>query len=253
MLHFYIRLALCYIFTFGLQVLHACDVAEDVAIAHGYNNVPKRVPLTPSFGSQQPVNRITDLLRHECAAAGFTEALNWGLCSHADAFVHMQRVDDGKVAVVLLAPKTADFEITRPTLLPGLMRTMESNKSQPLPIKMFEVSDVCIQSSDSDTGATNKRHLAALQTGTRNDDGTYGSGLELTIGLLDHIMLKLGALHRSLASPDAPPRGGVCVFAACWPCSLYFTLSLFSYHIEPSSADAAFFPGRSGQIMLNGR
>lgn len=205
-----------------VQVLHACDVAEDVAIAHGYNNVPKRVPLTPSFGSQQPINRISDLLRHECAAAGFTEALNWGLCSHADAFTNMQRVDDGKTAVVLLAPKTADFEITRPTLLPGLLRTMESNKSQPLPIKMFEVSDVCIQSAEEDTGATNKRRLAALQTGTRNDDGTYGSGLELTIGLLDHIMLKLGALHRSLASPDAPPRGGVCVFAAFWHCIAVF-------------------------------
>jgi phenylalanyl-tRNA synthetase beta chain len=172
------------------------------------------VPLTPSFGSQQPINRISDLLRHECAAAGFTEALNWGLCSHSDAFANMQRVDDGRVAVVLLAPKTADFEITRPTLLPGLLRTMESNKSQPLPIKMFEVSDVCVQCSETDTGATNLRRLAVLQTGTRNDDGTYGSGLELTIGLLDHIMLKLGAVHRSLVSSSCPPRGGVCVAAA---------------------------------------
>ena len=131
----------------------------------------------------------------------------------------MQRADDGKTAVVLLAPKTADFEITRPTLLPGLLRTMESNKSQPLPIKMFEVSDVCVQCPDTDTGATNLRRLAALQTGTRNDDGTYGSGLELTIGLLDHIMLKLGALHRSVASADAPPRGGVYVPAAPLHCS----------------------------------
>jgi phenylalanyl-tRNA synthetase beta subunit len=25
------------------DILHACDVVEDVAIAHGYNNIPKRV------------------------------------------------------------------------------------------------------------------------------------------------------------------------------------------------------------------
>ncbi len=228
-------------------MLHACDVAEDVAIAHGYNNVPKRVPLTPSFGSQQPINRISDLLRHECAAAGFTEALNWGLCSHADAFANMQRSDDGKTAVVLLAPKTSDFEITRPTLLPGLLRTMESNKSQPLPIKMFEVSDVCIQSAEEDTGATNKRRLAALQTGTRNDDGTYGSGLELTIGLLDHIMLKLGALHRSLASPDAPPRGGVCVFAACWRCGRCLTLPFLATTSSPPQPTPRFSPDAAGR------
>lgn len=63
------------------DVLQACDIAEDVAIAYGYNNVPLRVPQTVSVGSQQPINALTDLLRLECATAGFTEALTWGLVS----------------------------------------------------------------------------------------------------------------------------------------------------------------------------
>jgi phenylalanyl-tRNA synthetase beta subunit len=32
------------------DILHACDVVEDVAIAYGYNNVPKRVRSTSGVG-----------------------------------------------------------------------------------------------------------------------------------------------------------------------------------------------------------
>ena len=35
------------------DVLQACDIAEDVAIAYGYNNVPRVVPATNTVGKQQ--------------------------------------------------------------------------------------------------------------------------------------------------------------------------------------------------------
>lgn len=34
------------------DILHACDIAEDIAIAFGYNNVPTILPNTISFGTQ---------------------------------------------------------------------------------------------------------------------------------------------------------------------------------------------------------
>ena len=64
------------------DVLHACDVAEDVAIAYGYNNLRKRALTTTTVGRQQPINQLTDLLRYEIAQAGFTEVLTLGLCSY---------------------------------------------------------------------------------------------------------------------------------------------------------------------------
>lgn len=99
--------------------MQACDVAEDVAIAYGYNNVPRKVPATNTYGKQLPLNKISDLLRGEIAQAGFTEILTFGLCSHAEAFAKLNRPDDGTTAVTLANPKTLDFEICRPCLLPG--------------------------------------------------------------------------------------------------------------------------------------
>lgn len=68
------------------DVLHACDVAEDVAIAYGYNNLQKRALTTTTVGRQQPINQLTDLLRYEIAQAGFTEVLTLGLCSYVLCF-----------------------------------------------------------------------------------------------------------------------------------------------------------------------
>ena len=62
-------------------MLHPCDIYEDVAIAHGYNNIVKTIPKTLTVAQQLPVNKLTDQLREATAQAGFTEALTFSLCS----------------------------------------------------------------------------------------------------------------------------------------------------------------------------
>jgi phenylalanyl-tRNA synthetase beta subunit len=51
-------------------------------------------------------------------------------------------------AVVLSNPKTADFEICRPSLLPGMMKTMGNGQKMPKPIKLFEITDVVLKDSE---------------------------------------------------------------------------------------------------------
>lgn len=42
-------------------------------------------------------------------------------------------------------PKTLDFQVVRTTLLPGLLKTIASSRNMPLPLKIFEVSDVVLR------------------------------------------------------------------------------------------------------------
>ncbi|VVC94495.1 unnamed protein product [Leptidea sinapis] len=51
----------------GIQhdVIHACDLYEDIAIAYGYNNIARREPSVVCAGRQQPINKLTEQLRHE--------------------------------------------------------------------------------------------------------------------------------------------------------------------------------------------
>lgn len=34
------------------DVIHACDIYEDVAVAYGYNNIKKTIPKTATIGAQ---------------------------------------------------------------------------------------------------------------------------------------------------------------------------------------------------------
>ncbi|KAK9804450.1 hypothetical protein WJX73_003051 [Symbiochloris irregularis] len=116
------------------DVLHACDVMEDVAIAHGYNNVPKRLPPAATLGGEQPLNQLTDLLRLECAMAGFTEILTWALCSRAENWGHLLLQEDRHGAVGIGNPATAEFEVCRTSLIAGMLKTMGASKDAPLPV-----------------------------------------------------------------------------------------------------------------------
>ena len=49
------------------DILHPCDIVEDIGIAYGYNNLPREVPKTNTIGGPQPLNKFTDLLRGEFA------------------------------------------------------------------------------------------------------------------------------------------------------------------------------------------
>ncbi|XP_052739878.1 phenylalanine--tRNA ligase beta subunit isoform X2 [Bicyclus anynana] len=63
------------------DVIHACDLYEDIAIAYGYNRIERRPCAVVTSGGQVPLNKVTEQLRQECAHAGFTEALTFTLVS----------------------------------------------------------------------------------------------------------------------------------------------------------------------------
>lgn len=61
------------------DILHACDILEDIGISYGYNNIELVLPQTLTIGGQFTLNKISDQLRFEVARCGFTEALTFTL------------------------------------------------------------------------------------------------------------------------------------------------------------------------------
>merc|ERR1719244_2458376 len=127
------------------DVLHPCDIYEDVAIAHGYNNITKTIPRTLTVAQQLPVNKLTDQLREATAQAGFTEALTFSLCSREDVSTKLKKEIKDIPAVHIANPKTLEFQVARTSLLPGLLKTIQANRKMPLPLKLFEISDVVLK------------------------------------------------------------------------------------------------------------
>ena len=55
-------------------------------------------------------------------------------------------------------------QVARTTLLPGLLKTIAANKKMPLPMKIFEISDVVLK--DSKKGQSSIRSISKLLINT---------------------------------------------------------------------------------------
>jgi len=196
------------------DIMHQCDIMEDVAIAFGYNNIQKKIPQTVTIGNPQPLNKVSDLLRLDVANAGYTEILTFSLCSLDDNFKNLRRPNDGS-AVIL--DSNSEFQCGRITLLGGILRSVHSNKSKQLPLHLFEVGDVFQKTSGTETGASNRRMLAAVYCATV-------SSFETIHGLVDRIMFLL----------RIPPKQA----------------NKDGYSIKPSE-DPLFFPGRRVEVFVS--
>lgn len=53
-----------------------------------YNNIRRRAGRVATAGAQAPLGKLTEQLRHECARAGYTEALPFTLVSAALVLRH---------------------------------------------------------------------------------------------------------------------------------------------------------------------
>jgi phenylalanyl-tRNA synthetase beta chain len=57
------------------DIFHSCDLMEDVGIAYNINKIKKSLPVTNTVAKPFAVNRLADVIRKECAMAGWVEVL----------------------------------------------------------------------------------------------------------------------------------------------------------------------------------
>ncbi|KAI1301845.1 Phenylalanine--tRNA ligase beta subunit [Halotydeus destructor] len=163
------------------DILHACDIAEDVGVAFGFNNIENTLPNAVTIGKQLTMSKITDQLRFEISRCGYTEALTFSLCSREDIADNLRKPEKISEAVLISNPKTFEFQVARTTLIPGLLKTIQANKRMPLPLKLFEISDIVLKDPAKDVGAKNERRLCILKYNKT-------PGFEAIHGLLDRVM-----------------------------------------------------------------
>ncbi|KAL7627093.1 phenylalanine--tRNA ligase subunit beta [Parahypoxylon ruwenzoriense] len=219
------------------DILQRCDIMEDVGIAYGFNRLP-RISVTKTVGAPLTLNKLADIVRLESGLAGWSEVMPLILCSHDENFSWLNRKDDGLTAVRLANPKTAEYQIVRTSLLPGLLKTIRENKGHSVPMRVFETSDVVFKDPSSERKARNERHWAAAWYGKT-------SGFEEVHGLLDRVMamLRQAFLTHDEGLTTGPGK------------SIDFTVKPVpdkrdGYWLEPVDDEPTFFPGRAAAVYL---
>lgn len=212
---------------------------EDVAVAYGFDHLPRRFPSTNTVAAPLPINKLSDVLRREFAYAGWVEALSLILCSHDEAYKQLRRPDPGSEAILLENPKSLEYQMVRTTLLPGLLKTLRENRKHSLPWRLFEVSDVARQDAeDLERCAKNERRAVASYSDRE-------AKFEVVHGLLGRVMRVLDVPYlqggREAASSSSSSAGK--------KESGHAGRDKGGYWIEESD-DPTFMPGRAAVVKF---
>lgn len=142
------------------DILHPCDLMEDVAIAFGYHEIPPRLLPTLTVGQPQPIEEWSDRARQALTGLGLQEVITLQLSSPEVAYdaLRLPRREDH---VAIANPISVEETMPRVSLLPGLLQTLQKNVGRELPQRIFEIGDVTLLDPEAETGAREHRHAAA--------------------------------------------------------------------------------------------
>lgn len=114
------------------------DVIEEVARIYGYHKISSLLPPPPPVAPAMDAGLEFEAeLKNIMLSYGFTELFSYSMMSEADT--RIMRYDTGHLYRIA-NPLTADMVYMRPSLLPGLIKAVETNKNIPDSLLLFELN-----------------------------------------------------------------------------------------------------------------
>ncbi len=125
---------------YRVDVLHQADIAEEIAISLGYQNLSPELPKSVTFGRRSENHGLKKALKESLIGLGFNEILTLSLTSDEEQFERMGMLEGD--AVRIMNPITEFHTSVRRWLLPSVMSILSRNRHRDLPQKVFELGTV---------------------------------------------------------------------------------------------------------------
>lgn len=120
---------------YRIDVSHYADIAEDVAIAHGYNDLDATMP---DFFTPGSLSYSNEDIVHALVGMGFVEVVNYALTNKEKT----AKISSGAEPLKIINPKTEEFTLIRTNVAVSLLDNIIVNKTKELPLKIFEIGRV---------------------------------------------------------------------------------------------------------------
>ncbi len=120
------------------------DIIEEVARIYGYNNIPRSLPQhISSTIPNSPMYTISKLVQRKMLGFGLQEFITCNLISPKICNLELESGIFKKGYIKVLHAKSEDQSVLRPSLLPGLIETVQHNQNQgQFDISAFEIGQI---------------------------------------------------------------------------------------------------------------
>lgn len=136
------------------DVMHAVDVAEDVAISQGYGSFVPIMPSEFTVGGLSRLEQMSDRIRDLMVGFGFQEMMSNLLSSRVELVDRMRLSGTpwGKVVEVENA-MAQTYGTLRQSIIPSLLRVESVSTRSFYPHRLFEIGEVAIPDATHDLGS----------------------------------------------------------------------------------------------------
>jgi len=164
------------------DILHTADLAEDIAVAYGYERFQPEIPRVSTIGEEAGIEILRRRVAEVLVGLGLVETSTYNLSNAIDQDVKMC------VDIPLVELESAvniDYNVLRAWMVPSLMKVLFDNKSNEYPQGIFE-SGVCFAHDDSkDTGVVERVKLSVLISSQNADFTRIRQILDALMAALD--------------------------------------------------------------------
>jgi len=144
------------------DILHQIDLAEDIAIAYGYNNFKEEIPSVSTIGKENGLERFKNKIAGILVGMGLDEVNSTNIIENG---LQTEKMLLDFKPVMLFNSLSSEYNSLRNLVMPGLMNALQQNKNSSYPQNIFEIGQIFKWDSKNknETGiAENSRVAVAL-------------------------------------------------------------------------------------------
>ncbi len=131
------------------DILHQADLAEDVAIAYGYENFEETIPNVATIGHANDFEVFKERILEVLVGLGFIETNTFCIINKDEQIKFMNY--NGEV-VELLNSVSEEYNSLRSWMTPAMLSVLKNNKHHEYPQNIFEAGKVFLKDSEKETG-----------------------------------------------------------------------------------------------------
>ncbi len=176
------------------DIIHMADLAEDVGIAYGYDNIPEIIPNVATIGKEDETSILCEKIREVIVGHGLIEVKNYCLASKDD---QNKNCNLNNELVELKNSQAEGRNVMRNWLTPSLLRTLSENKHREYPQNIFEIGEIFKLNPKSETGSEEEISLAITLS---QEEVDYTKAKQLLDNFFKTLNLEVNVIETSHAS-----------------------------------------------------
>ncbi|PIN87253.1 phenylalanine--tRNA ligase subunit beta [Candidatus Woesearchaeota archaeon CG10_big_fil_rev_8_21_14_0_10_44_13] len=141
------------------DILHQADLAEDIAIAYGYNNIKEEIPKVATIAHEDDFEVFKRKLANILVGLELTEVNTYHLIDK-DMQTKSSCLDAEVVEIIDSVSK--DYNSLRFWMTPSLLNVLKNNKHNEYPQKIFEMGTIFKRSIKTESGVEEASRLCVL-------------------------------------------------------------------------------------------